>query len=136
MCVGLKINPTNQPTNDGRPTTGETTVDRERTTGIWLTNYGLPKKMVKDCIVGSAYTYKVQEGYNGIRKVPSKNYYRYLLSKSSIHFDSMRGKILKKLPLAMRARNAERVTRATRGGCISICHRYTFFIILSSLKKK
>ena len=131
MCVGLKFNPTNQPTNDGGNDGRQGKDNGDVVNQLWL-----PKKMVKDCIVGSAYTYKVQEGYNGIRKVPSKNYYRYLLSKSSIHFDSMRGKILKKLPLAMRARNAERVTRATRGGCISICHRYTFFIILSSLKKK
>ena len=71
--LGLNFNPTNQlgRRNDGdkrggndQPTTGtttgETTVNGQQ--GIWLTNYGLPKKMVKNCKVGSAYTYKVQEG--------------------------------------------------------------------------
>ena len=44
--------------------------------------------MVKDCIVGSAYTYKVQVGYTviGLRKEGTiRNYFRYVLSKSSIH---------------------------------------------------
>jgi hypothetical protein len=53
--------------------------DGERTT-----KYGLPKKMVKDCIVGSAYTYKVHEGNNGIGRY-CRIYYRYVLSKSTIH---------------------------------------------------
>jgi hypothetical protein len=38
--------------------------------GERTTNYKLPKKTAKNCILGLAYTYKVQEGYyydsNGI----------------------------------------------------------------------
>jgi len=55
----------------------------------------VPKKMVRDCIVGSAYTYKVQVGYTVIRIRKDgtiRNYYRYVLSKSTIHCYSMRGK--------------------------------------------
>jgi hypothetical protein len=38
----------------------------------------------------------------GIRKVPSKNYYRYVLSKSTIHYLSEGSEMLKNLPLTMR----------------------------------
>ena len=49
-------------------------------------------KMVKDCIVGSAYTYKVQVGYTVIRirkEGTIRKITRYVYSKSTIHCYSM-----------------------------------------------
>jgi len=54
----------NQPTgdNDGRGPTGRNNGDGGND-GDMVNQLFPSKKMVQDCIVGSAYTYKVQEGY-------------------------------------------------------------------------
>jgi len=60
-----------------------------------------PKKRIQDL----AYTYDGTRRTYGIgRKVPSEDYYRYVLSKSSIHYDSTRGQKSKKNYLSQCAR--------------------------------
>ena len=64
---------------------------------------GTIRKLLKICVIEIEYTHYTLTGI-GIRKDGNiRNYCRCVLSKSSIHYDSMRGSEIKeKLPLATR----------------------------------
>jgi hypothetical protein len=87
----LKFDPTTTMDDDGL--NGENQRGRGINDGRRLMDDGKRGKdhyllAFQKCIAGSAYTYKVQEGHNGIgirKEGTIRNDYRYVYSKSSIH---------------------------------------------------